>query len=37
MMSVMPGMGSGTNEESTIDTRKRPKTPRLKTRWKSGE
>jgi hypothetical protein len=37
MMSVMPGMGSGTKEESTIETRKRPKIPRLKKIWKSGE
>jgi hypothetical protein len=37
MMSVMPGMGRGTKDESTMATKKRPKRPRLRTRWKSGE
>ena len=37
MISVMPGMGSGTKDESTMATRKRPKMPRLRKRWKRGE
>src|SRR5215471_9484091 len=37
MMSVMPGMGRGTKEESTMETRNRPKAPRLRTRWKRAE
>jgi len=34
---VMPGTGSGTNDESTMETKKRPKRPRLKKIWKSVE
>jgi len=37
MMSVIPGMGRGTKDESTMATRKRPKMPRLRKRWKRGE
>jgi hypothetical protein len=37
MMSVMPGIGRGTKDESTMATRKRPKMPRLRRRWTSGE
>src|ERR1700727_1776700 len=36
MMSVMPGRGSGTKELSTIDTRKTPKIPKLKSRCRKG-
>ena len=36
MMSVMPGRGSGTNELSTIETRKTPKMPKLKSRCRRG-
>ncbi len=36
MMSVMPGMGRGTKEESTMETRKRPKRPKLKRKCISG-
>src|SRR5260370_30107866 len=33
MMSVTPGIGRGTKDESTMETRKTPKRPRLKKRW----
>ena len=36
MMSVMPGMGSGTKEQSTMETRKTPKTPKLRTKCRKG-
>ena len=32
MMSVMPGTGSGTNDESTIDTMKSPASPKETSR-----
>jgi hypothetical protein len=37
MMSVMPGTGRGTNEESTIETAKRPKRPKPKRKCRRGE
>jgi hypothetical protein len=37
MMSVMPGTGRGTKEESTIETAKRPKRPKPKRKCRSGE
>ena len=36
MMSVMPGMGSGTKDESTMETRKTPTMPKESSRWMSG-
>ena len=37
MTSVMPGRGSGTKDESTRATKKRPKRPKLNNRRKSAE
>ena len=37
MMSVTPGMGSGTKDESTMETRKSPKSPKLKKKRISPE
>jgi hypothetical protein len=36
MMSVTPGNGSGTKELSTMETRKTPKSPKLKRKWRNG-
>jgi hypothetical protein len=35
MMSVTPGIGSGINDESTIDTKNNPTSPNEKRRWMS--